>query len=128
MTRRQTQALTRSAFTLMEMLVVVAILVVLAGAAVPIYMNYLESARIDRVKIDCKTLEQAVEAYNVKYGDYPPSLETLTQPDQTTGKAVLEHDAIYDPWRQPYQYNPGDVHALTGRPYIYSLKLGKQQK
>ena len=42
----------RSAFTLMEMLVVVAILVVLAGAAVPIYMRYLNEAKKDRARIE----------------------------------------------------------------------------
>ena len=48
--RRETRAAARAAFTLMEMLVVVAILVVLAGAGGVIYMRYLEDARRDTAK------------------------------------------------------------------------------
>ena len=40
----------RSGFTLMEMLVVVAIIVIIAGAATPLVLNYLHNARIDRAK------------------------------------------------------------------------------
>src|SRR5437763_16154840 len=98
---RQARALARAAFTLMEMLVVVAILVVLAGASVPIYLNYLDSAKRDRVKIDTKTLETAVEGYYTRFGDYPPSLDALTQPAPDGSKATLEREAILDPWGQP---------------------------
>jgi len=123
--KRQAQATTRAAFTLMEMLVVVAILVVLAGAAVPIYLNYLANARIDRAKVDCKNIALAVEAYQARSGQYPPSLQALTQAyqDQTTGqqqKATLEPAALIDPWGQPYQYDPNDLDANTGRVRIYS--------
>ena len=70
----------RSAFTLMEMLVVVAILVVLAGAAVPIYMRYLNEAKKDRARIDVKTLTEIVESYRIKYNDYPATLAVPAQP------------------------------------------------
>jgi len=125
MIRRPTEALARSAFTLMEMLVVVAILVVLAGAAVPIYLNYLDNAKRDRVKIDVKNLEIAVEAYYTKTGEYPQTLEALTQPDET-GKASLEHESIMDPYGQPYMYNPSDMKPSGRVPYIYSQRIGKQ--
>jgi general secretion pathway protein G len=125
MIRRPTQALARSAFTLMEMLVVVAILVVLAGASVPIYLNYLEGARLDRVRIDTKSLETAVDAYYTRHGDYPQSLEELTQVDPDTSKAYLEVESLKDPWGQYYVYNPSDRDARTGRPVIYSTKKGR---
>ena len=46
----------RNAFTLVEMLVVVAIIVVLAGIAVPITLNVLDSSKRDIAKAQCKTL------------------------------------------------------------------------
>jgi general secretion pathway protein G len=125
MIRRNTEALARSAFTLMEMLVVVAILVVLAGAAVPIYLNYLENARRDRVKIDVKNLETAVEAYYTRNSDFPQSLDMLCQPDET-GKAALEPESLLDPWGQHYVYNPSDMKPSGRVPYIYSQRIGKQ--
>jgi general secretion pathway protein G len=104
----------------MEMLVVVAILVVLAGAAVPIYLNYLERAKKDRAKVDVTTLQTAVEAYKSAYGDYPPDLPTLTQATQNGDFATLEPKALIDPWNQQYHYEPQTRNPATGRPKIYS--------
>jgi len=119
--RDATKAAVRSAFTLMEMLVVVAILVVLAGAAVPIYLNYLENAKVDRCKADVKALTQAVQAYNTRYGDYPQSLEVLTTRNPQDGsKATLSRESLLDPWNRPYVYEPHTIHPDTGVPRIYS--------
>ncbi len=54
MLMRDRRAQLRGGFTLMELLVVVAILVVLAGAAVPIYTRYLENSKKDRAWQDTK--------------------------------------------------------------------------
>jgi len=127
MIRRPSQVVARSAFTLMEMMVVVAIIVVLVGASVPIYMNYAENAKVSRVRLDARNLQGAVQAYSLTHGQFPDSLQTLTQPDEETHKAVLTQDMLYDPWGQPYMYNPGDTDS-TGVPYVYSQKIGKQVK
>jgi general secretion pathway protein G len=129
MIQRRREALARGAFTLMEMMVVVAIIVVLVGASVPIYMNYAENSKIGRVKLDTRNLQGAVQAYSLTHGSFPNSLEDLTQPDSETGKAVLTHDHLMDPWGQPYVYSPNDVDS-TGVPYVYSNHpgCGKQAK
>jgi general secretion pathway protein G len=120
--RREGRVLARAAFTLMEMLVVVAILVVLAGAGGMIYMRYLDDARKDTARTQCKTvLAQAAAAYQLKYGDFPASLETLTQPTSDGGKPFLETSALVDPWGRAYQYAvPGPHHPTTGEPDIWS--------
>ena len=56
----------RDAFTLVEMLVVVAIIVVLAGIAVPITLSVLDSSKRDIAKSQCKgLLSHAVERYRM---------------------------------------------------------------
>jgi general secretion pathway protein G len=121
MLTRKSQAARRAAFTLMEMLVVVAILVVLAGAAVPIYLRYLDQARIDIAKVGCKNLEQAAEAYKIRYGDYPASLQVLTQPQPDGTLPPLEATALIDPWQREFQYAQQGTHnAATGRPDVWS--------
>ncbi len=128
MIRKPTATVARAAFTLMEMLVVVAILVVLAGAAVPIYMNYLENAKRDRARIDIKTLEAAVEAYALDTGEYPESWALLVVSDPNTlRRATLTEEALKDPWGNLYQLDLSTRHSARGTPLIYSLGPGGNQ-
>lgn len=121
MQRPEARRTPRAAFTLMEMLVVVAILVVLAGAAVPIYLNYLDNAKRDRAKVDVQTLQQAVEAYKTEHGSYPQNLQALTMADNATGSfATLETKALIDPWGNQFHYDPNTQNPQTGRPKIFS--------
>jgi general secretion pathway protein G len=110
----------RAGFTLMELMVVVALLVVLAGAGGVIYLNILEGAKEDVARSQAQELSQAAEAYKVRYGDYPANLAALTQP-ASDGKVYLEPSALIDPWQRPYQYtNPGSHHPSTNKPDIWS--------
>jgi prepilin-type N-terminal cleavage/methylation domain-containing protein len=124
MIRRSSKAVARSAFTLMEMMVVVAIIVVMVGAAVPIYFNSLENSKRDRVKMDIKTLEDTAARYNMRQGHFPESLQVLTQPDDS-GIPPLDPKSVVDPWGQQYVYNASDINPTTQVPYVYSQKTGK---
>jgi general secretion pathway protein G len=109
----------RGAFTLMEMLVVVAIIVMLAGVGAWGYMRYLEQARESTAKLQITHLSEAVEAYKVTEGEYPESLQALTQ--RTDSKAAaLEAKDLLDPWQQPYVYEPQNLNQNTLRPRISS--------
>src|SRR5438132_4854011 len=116
---RQRRVAVRGGFTLMELLVVVAILVVLAGAAVPIYMKYLEDSRWDRAWHDTLTISGIVEAYNLRHGHYPESLQTLAVVDES-GYASLEARFLIDPWNKPYQYSPQGTHSTTGKADVWT--------
>jgi len=97
---------------------------VLAGAAVPIYLNYLANARIDRARMDCKLLASTVEAYQAKLGQPPANLTALTQATQDqygqTIRAFIEPAALMDPWNQPYQYDPTDIDPNSGKCKVWS--------
>src|SRR5438477_7252371 len=90
----------RGGFTLMEVLVVVAILVVLAGVGVPIYMNYLENAKKDIAHTTATSLGQACQAFQTRMGRPPESLQELVTPPD--GKPLVEEKMLRDPWNQPY--------------------------
>src|SRR5262245_34485716 len=104
--RKTTRHAVRGAFTLMEMLVVVAIIVILAGGGTFYYMKYLDEAKVNKAKIAVKTLEQAVEAYYIKHGEYPPTLAALTQRDPDGGKPYMDAEALKTPWNGQYGYDP----------------------
>jgi general secretion pathway protein G len=113
------RASARAAFTLLEVLIVVAILVVLAGVGGVTYMSYLESAKEDSAKAQIKNIETAVEAYRIKFGDLP-SLAALTQQLPDGGVPPLEPDALRDPWGREYQYDPSGQHSGGRRPDIWT--------
>jgi len=104
----------------MEVLVVVAILVILAGGAFVITLKYLDDAKIDRAKMDVKELEKTVMAYKLRHGDFPQSLEVLAQPDAAGGSAYIEQAGLFDPWQHEYVLEAGNLHPATQKPHIYS--------
>jgi prepilin-type N-terminal cleavage/methylation domain-containing protein len=62
----------RHAFTLVEILVAIGILVLLAAIATPVALNALKSAQASALKMEVNGLADAIEQYRSKYGDYPP--------------------------------------------------------
>ncbi len=61
----------KTAFTLIELLIVVAIIGILAAIAVPIFLNAQLKAKIASVQGDFHTLIQAADMYLIDWGRYP---------------------------------------------------------
>lgn len=59
----------RKGFTLIELIIVIAIIAVLVLLAAPKFMNYVQEARAVAVKQDCKTLENALYLYEIEEPD-----------------------------------------------------------
>ncbi len=59
-------------FTLVEVLVVIAIIGILVGLAVPAVNLARRSIQQRAIALECLAIAQAVEAYHNKYDDYPP--------------------------------------------------------
>ena len=93
----------RQGFTLIEILVVVAIIGMLGAVAVPAYMNYLADARIATTRSLIANVDVAVKSYNMKHGKYPESLEVLQEPQEDGGDPWLEGEAV-DPWGNELKY------------------------
>lgn len=60
------------AFTLIELLIVVAIIAILAMIAVPNFLEAQTRSKVARAKADMRTLATALEAYRVDNDNYPP--------------------------------------------------------
>jgi len=101
------RAAARKGFTLLEILVVVAIIVMLAGLGGFYAMERLGDAKISMAQIKVKTISGYVEAYAVQNNDQrPQSLDALTQMQPTGGKPFALPEDLVDPWGQPFQYDP----------------------
>ncbi|MBM3333845.1 prepilin-type N-terminal cleavage/methylation domain-containing protein [Candidatus Sumerlaeota bacterium] len=64
---------TTRAFTLIELLIVVAIIAILAAIAVPNFLEAQVRSKISRVKSDLRSIAVATEAYYVDNNIYPPT-------------------------------------------------------
>jgi len=95
----------RAGFTLLEVLVVVAILIILASVATFATMRYMADAKINQANLQMQKVEQAAKAfYSTNGGNWPTSLEELVVPS-TSGQPLLEGgmSALTSPWGTMYQ-------------------------
>lgn len=103
--QRSARAGRRAAFTLLEVLIVVAILVVLAGVSSIYVFRYLDDAKEKRVKMDLETLTKACQAYEANKGAKPESLTVLVQPGDGGKPYIEDQEKLMDPWGKPYNYD-----------------------
>ena len=110
--------LTRFAgFTLIEVMVVIAILAILAALIVPKVMSRPDEARVVAARQDIAALMQALKLYRLDSKRYPTTEQGLQAlvarpsqapiPDNWKTGGYVERLPM-DPWGKPYQYlNPG---------------------
>jgi len=103
---RQALRTTRTAFTLLEVLVVVAIIVMLAGVGGYYLLQRYEDSKVSKAKIDCEGLSTQVELYKTYNNQYPTNIEQLSQPQPNGGSAMVPLDKTKDPWGKAYKIDP----------------------
>ncbi|MCB1732511.1 MAG: type II secretion system major pseudopilin GspG, partial [Halieaceae bacterium] len=103
-------------FTLMELLVVLAILGLLMSLVGPRVLNQLGGAKTKTAGIQIKDLEQSLEMYKLDVGRFPSTEEGLDALVNKPGNAVgwngpylKKSDVPLDPWNREYHYKyPGE--------------------
>jgi general secretion pathway protein G len=111
----------KQGFTLLELLVVMAIIALLAGLGSRGYSLSRRKARESRAKADIEKLRNALMEYRVEFGAYP-----VADSDTDFGRLgeigyltnAVEGVSLIDPWGRPYQYrrSAGSQHR-----FLYSI-------
>lgn len=81
-----------SGFTLVELLITIAIVGILSGIGIPLYAGYIEKAKIVRAVSDITNISKSIISYNIDNNKYPQSL------------AEVGYGSMKDPWGARYQY------------------------
>ena len=107
----------RHGFTLMEVLLVLAILVILASLVAMTFTNVLSDSDRKAARAQIGLLEPAINVYRLHMKEFPSTTQGLAALRVAPGDAryanrwngpYLEKDVPPDPWDQPYQYQyPG---------------------
>ena len=79
-------------FTLIEILIVIAILATLSAIAILAYSNYIQRAKIARCIAEVRMLETEIAAYQANNDKLPDNLNDLGRGN------------ILDPWGNPFQF------------------------
>ena len=103
-------------FTLLELLVVLAILGLLAAIVGPQVIKYLGSSKTQTASVQAKNIAASLELFRLDAGRYPTATEglggLLKAPASVpiwNGPYLPQASAIIDPWGNPYKFKaPGD--------------------
>jgi general secretion pathway protein G len=119
-----------SGFTLLELLVVLAIMGMLAAIIAPQVIKYLGTSKTQTAKVQIQNVMAALELYRLDVGRYPTGQEGLqslvTAPPTApnwNGPYLKKDSALKDPWGAPYVYQIPGQHGE-----IDVFTLGLDQK
>jgi general secretion pathway protein G len=92
------QQLSPCGFTLVELLISVAIVATLAAIAVPLTQDYLNRGNVARAAVEIRGLEKEIIYYKTEIGRYPCAV------DPWTSLMEIGRENFLDPWGTSYKY------------------------
>ncbi len=111
--RRVTRVHGESGFTLVEMLVVIAIIGLVMGLVGPRVLNYLGEAKVKSAKLQIESFGSSLDLFYLDVGRYPTASEGLA--------ALVQRPANAPVWNGPYLKNASVPADPWGHVYIYRV-------
>lgn len=135
--RSQRQSVLRRGFTLLEMLIVLAIILVVAAMVVPNLLGRQKKANIQATKVSISGLEKTLKLYSVdNAGEYPMGgdevLVDLMEPVEDASGTLIEpvlDEIPKDAWGEILHYEyPNSKSQNTTKPAIWSSGPNKSNE
>jgi general secretion pathway protein G len=104
----------QAGFTLIELVITVAIMGLIATLAVPAYSSHIERARVAKAIAEISQIEMRIERFHTQNGRLPDDLEELGE----AGAA--------DPWGEEYRYL--EIASSVKRGRVSGAIMGKVRK
>lgn len=101
----------RGGFTLVEMLVVLAIIGSIVGLVGPRVLNYLADSKVKTAQIQMENLSSALDLFYLDSGRYPSTEEGLS--------ALVHRPTNVASWNGPYLKTPNVPRDPWGHDYLY---------
>ena len=112
-------------FTLMEIMIVMALIVTLASVGLSIYGNSVTRAKEATLKEDLFRMRDAIDQYYADKNKYPASLEALVSEKYLRAIPMDPFTMKVDTWQTTMsELEAGNV---TSEPGIYDVKSGSEQ-
>ena len=100
-------------FTLMEALIVVAVIIIIAGIAIPRLLSFLEKSKLNLAKAEIETMGSAIREVVKDTGSCVENLDQL-------GDRSSPDEEDFSPWWGPYVSSlPVDNKDPWGNDYVY---------
>src|SRR5512139_1124059 len=114
-------------FTLIELMIVVAIIGILAAVAIPAYQDYVVKAKLSKVQSTMDSVKLALAMYYQENGSFPNDANVSTKPSDTTvGSGLLWNSIGIALGQKPTVPEEVDTMTVDGKPLtsVYmSLKV-----
>ncbi|MHB1275012.1 MAG: prepilin-type N-terminal cleavage/methylation domain-containing protein [Candidatus Humimicrobiaceae bacterium] len=108
-------------FTLIELLIVIIILAVLAGIAIPSYLTITNRAKRSATQAELASIAVALEMYNADNSKYPvaanfAAMVPILNGTNPVGTVYMKTIPTLDKWNVAYTYvsvSPGSTYTMT---------------
>ena len=109
----------KKAFTILEILVVIAVLAILIGIAIPRFKSMKDNGGLAQVKAELKTIRAALESYRTFDPSkvYPPSTTRLTA-QYLSGSNPKVVGVLYDPFGGTTTTEYNYLSSANGQYYV----------